>query len=333
MAVGVGIVQKRWLVRVCPAIAAMALVFAGHLAVAQTEPGAEQDAAIAEALFQHGRKAAQAERWDEACDKFEASLRLVRTLGTLGNLAWCHEKQGRTASAWALYRELEASAQRQGDATRATFAAQRLNEIETKVPRIRIIVEEPPKGLVIRLGGKTLERGAWNCAIPVDPGRVQLRAEAPSHEPTTWTVQVPITKGTRVTTVPKLRRARPRQDSSPRSKEAVGQTDRQHHDAVAKALASAAVVALGVGAYTGFLTFRKKAEGDDHCSGRYCDEVGLAAHDAAERYADAATVSVGIALAAGGASAWLFLSDQSANEGTGDVAGARGTMVQLGSRF
>jgi hypothetical protein len=79
-------------------------------------------------------------------------------------------------------------------------------------------------------------------------------------------------------------------------------------DTLAYALAGTAALALGVGAYTGVMTFAKKAEGDDHCTGGFCSEAGLEAHDASQRYANVSTVSIGVALVLGGASTWLFVS-------------------------
>src|SRR3954465_9465866 len=61
--------------------------------------------AAAEALFNQGRDLMTAGKFVEACPKFEASQQLDPGLGTMLNLAECYEKTGRTASAWAEYRE------------------------------------------------------------------------------------------------------------------------------------------------------------------------------------------------------------------------------------
>ena len=63
-------------------------------AVAETS-----DTAMAEALFQAGRACLERDRVEEACAKFSESQRLEPKLGTLLNLATCHEKLGKTASA------------------------------------------------------------------------------------------------------------------------------------------------------------------------------------------------------------------------------------------
>src|SRR5258708_16936901 len=82
----------------------------------------QSDAAIAEQLFRDGRTLLEAGKTDEACEKFAASQRLAAAIGTQLNLAVCRERQGRTATAWSIYVDVEAAAQRAGDVPRARFA-------------------------------------------------------------------------------------------------------------------------------------------------------------------------------------------------------------------
>src|SRR4051794_25809493 len=87
----------------CAGIAgAFALCLVGTTASAQSE------SAAARALFAEARKLMAAERYDEACPKFEESLRLDQGIGTQFNLAHCWEKQGRTASAWGMFLDVAA---------------------------------------------------------------------------------------------------------------------------------------------------------------------------------------------------------------------------------
>ncbi len=95
-----------------------------HVAAASTfVPAlAHAQAAIAEQLFRDGRELLDAGKTDEACEKFAASQRLAPAIGTQLNLATCREKQGKTATAWSLFVDVESAAQRAGDAKRARFA-------------------------------------------------------------------------------------------------------------------------------------------------------------------------------------------------------------------
>src|SRR5262245_20973343 len=63
------------------------------------------DAAAARALFAEGRKLLDEGKFNEACPKFQESLRLKPGIGTRFNLADCWEKSGRTASAWGEFLE------------------------------------------------------------------------------------------------------------------------------------------------------------------------------------------------------------------------------------
>src|SRR5688500_18545046 len=70
------------------------------------------DKALAEVLFREGRQLLQRGETDAACEKFAESHRLDEALGTLLNLAVCHESQGRFASAWAEFHQAAATARR-----------------------------------------------------------------------------------------------------------------------------------------------------------------------------------------------------------------------------
>src|SRR4051812_19346522 len=71
--------------------------------------------AAADALFNEAQRLVLAGRAAEACPKFVESQRLDPALGTILNLADCLEKIGQTASAWALFNDLQDTAQRAGD--------------------------------------------------------------------------------------------------------------------------------------------------------------------------------------------------------------------------
>src|SRR6185369_7977058 len=88
------------------------------LAAAQN---ASDTKAKANELFADGQHLIAAGDFDGACSKFEASLQLLDRLGVRLNLADCHERQGRTATAWAEFREAASQADKQGD-DRAAYA-------------------------------------------------------------------------------------------------------------------------------------------------------------------------------------------------------------------
>src|SRR4051794_23814576 len=110
---------------------------AGALLVASLglASGARAGGSAADAQFQEGLKLFDAGRTHEACERFEASLRLDPALGTLQNLATCHEQEGRTARAFAEYEELATRAGQAKQAVRETFGRQHAAALGKKLSR------------------------------------------------------------------------------------------------------------------------------------------------------------------------------------------------------
>src|SRR4249920_2085008 len=77
--------------------------------------------AIAEQLFKQLRELVEADRWAEACAKFEATL-YDPVLGTRLNLATYYKHIGKLASAWGLYREAADLDKKDGEATWRDYA-------------------------------------------------------------------------------------------------------------------------------------------------------------------------------------------------------------------
>ena len=122
----------------------VALAGAGMVFVPGTAR-AQSDAAIAEQLFRDGRALMEGGKTDEACEKFAASQRLAAGLGTQLNLALCREKQGKTATAWSLFCDVEAEASRRGD-SRASIAHDHEVALAPQLKKVVIEVPSPPPG-------------------------------------------------------------------------------------------------------------------------------------------------------------------------------------------
>src|SRR4051812_8772615 len=90
---------------------------------ARAEPSSS---AFAEALFREGKHLLSAGKLDEACPKLEESQRLDPKPGTLINLAYCHERQGRAATAWGEYAEGGPLAARAKNKAMESFARDRM---------------------------------------------------------------------------------------------------------------------------------------------------------------------------------------------------------------
>ncbi len=164
----------------------------------------DANAAAAEQLFQEGRALMEENKFAAACEKFKESARLDVAPGTVLNLAQCYERVGRTASAWARYRELVALSTRRGQPERAAFAETKVKELEPKLVSVVYVVPRPEAGLVVEQDGTDLGRAAWGTRIPVDPGAHQLRVSAPGFR--SWSASVFVERSDQRIQVPPLRR-------------------------------------------------------------------------------------------------------------------------------
>lgn len=141
------------------------------------EPGASK--AAADALFAEGRALMTQGKFAEACDKFAESERFEPAVGTSLNLGECHERLGRTASAYGAFGEAKRLAALRKDTEREAHAAERRAALEKRLSRIALSVPSKAPGVKVLLDGQELGAGAIGAAIPLDPGRHVVNAVAP----------------------------------------------------------------------------------------------------------------------------------------------------------
>jgi hypothetical protein len=183
-------------------LAAIALSAGGGTARAQAA-----DTALAESLFQEGKRLMNEGKPAEACPKLAESYRLDPGLGTLLNLATCHEAEGKIATAWAEFNEALSRAKREADTARADFAAARVSALAPRLSRVVVTVspEANLPGLEVTLNGSRIAPAAWGLPVPVDPGTHEIAATAPGkqrwserrpapREAQTETVRIPLLK-------------------------------------------------------------------------------------------------------------------------------------------
>ncbi len=153
-------------------------------APARAEAGAAQKAA-AESLFDDGRKAMKSGHFTEACPKFEESERIDPAIGTLLYLAECYEKTGRTASAWATFREAASAAQAQGETERTRVASARADRLQPSLSKLIVkVVPETAQLPTLRVtrDNLPLAKALFGVAIPVDPGKYHIVASADGYQ-------------------------------------------------------------------------------------------------------------------------------------------------------
>jgi hypothetical protein len=166
-----------------PLFLSAALVVSAGTLTAQVHAQNAPDQAAARSLFDEGARLYAAGSYPEACAKLEASYHLLAGIGTRGKLAECYEKIGRTASAWAMYREVIALASKAGDPERAKVATDRAAMLEPKLAHLTITLaaDRDVPGLIIKRGDKAVERGALSTAVAIDPGKLSFEISAPGR--------------------------------------------------------------------------------------------------------------------------------------------------------
>ena len=230
-----------------------------------------QDRAQAETFFRAGRALIANGQIAEACEKFAESQRLDPAPGTLLNLGLCHEREGKTASAWA---ELTEVAEQPGDdPNRGAFARTRAAEIEKRLSYVRVTVEAPAAAQTLFLDGKELGRTGWGTGLPVDPGDHVVEAKAAGFAPWKTTVHVASGMGTLSIAVPRLNaeQVAPANHESPKNSPVVPPKESPRATPVAAWVSlGVGVVGLGIGSVFGIQTLSSKSDADALCPTNRC---------------------------------------------------------------
>jgi hypothetical protein len=324
-----------------PLIAAILLASA----VAHAQPSSESKAA-ADTLFDEGKKLLAAGDVAHACPKFEASLKLVDQLGVRMNLADCYEKAGRTASAWAEFREAASQATKRGDA-RAKFATDRADALAPTLVKLQVDVPQTSRvpGLVVRRNGGAIPAEVYDSATPVDPGTYRIDASADGFK--TWTQSVEVSKPGQTSTieVPKLEAnpeapkpppvvTKPEVNEEPvvSSPETIAKRHRRH--VLGIGIGAGGLAAIGIGIGLGLEARSKWNSVGPHCDANHvCDSTGTQINHDARLYGNIGTgfaIAGGVAIAAG---AVLYLTAPSVVEHANVEVGAHGAAASFSTRF
>lgn len=173
----------------CDVPIAAALILASPALLA-APAGRAPDAA--EALFKEGRELVKAGDHAAGCPKLKEAFALRPTASVLLNIAKCHEREGKIATAWAEVQRARILSLEAEGAERhrelEEIAVQAISALEPRLPRLQIVIARPPPGLRVTRDGEALPPAALGAAIPVDPGRHEVLASAPGYRPETHAV-------------------------------------------------------------------------------------------------------------------------------------------------
>jgi hypothetical protein len=255
----------------------------------------------AEELFRRGKAFTAQGRHAEACPMFEESQRLDPQMGTLLNVALCHESVGRTASAWGEFRAVEQQARAANPPRedRVKLAREHADKLEPRLSRIKIVVAggAHPTGLVVKVDGEAKAEPLWP-GIPVDPGARSIEASAPGKKPATLKVKIDAEGAVVPITIPKLEDAPVAATPPPKSQGA--DLERVEEYAANRARRTTGFVVGGIGIATalaggafGVAAIISDSNAKDSCPAP-CLERSTAA-DEADRSTDRAFVFANIA--------------------------------------
>ncbi len=292
-------------------------VLAGVLTFALALPAHAQaggNRVAAEALFNEGRSLMAKGKFKDACPKFEASQQLDPGLGTQLNLAECYEKLGKTASAWAEYKEAIPLARASGSKVRQDLATGRAEALESRLSTmtIRAMGVEDSAALDIRRDGVRVLPAELNSAIPIDPGTHTVEASAPGKKKWSSTfevgdaaklaVEVPtLDSDSNAPAVEKPSAAPPPVEAPPDAGTSAHSGSGQR--TVAVVIGAVGVVGLGLGTVFGLQAKSNWNDSKSHCTAfpYGCDKEGTDLHSSANSKAAVSTVAFiagGVALAA-----------------------------------
>jgi len=292
------------------------------------------EGAAAEALFNEARTLMQQGDYEQACPKLAESQRLDPAAGTAINLAECYERQGKSATAWAAWLAAASVARRAGQMDRVELAEGKAAALEGTLSRLVIKVPEKVRvpGLKITRGVVAVGESSWDSALPVDPGRYTIRAEAPNRRPFEVAVTVEGSGAVAHVVIPKLQEEgqsfdepapvapapmtqppAPAEPMAPPS-ETFPEVDDERSDfrMYGMVLGGVGVVALGAGTFFALRASSKNSDSEKGCdSNNFCDPRSLKLRDDAVSAGNTATVltAVGVLAAAGGVVLWVMAPD------------------------
>jgi hypothetical protein len=156
---------------------ASASIIALAIVIVASAP-AHADETTATVAYRQAEELAKKGNFTDACPLYEASYKADPQIGVLLHLADCHEKIGRTATAWAEFQDAVELSQRHND-TRAAYAQSRVDALAPKLARVRIA--RPAKaipGLVVKRDGTDITI-LVGTDMAIDPGEHEIVVSAP----------------------------------------------------------------------------------------------------------------------------------------------------------
>jgi hypothetical protein len=259
-----------------------------------------------------------------ACPRLSESYVQDPSTGTLLALAFCQERLGQTASAWASYAEVVSRSKHEGHLDREQAARERADALEGKLSRLTIQVGADvaaTPGLVVTRDGVAVGSGAWGAPTPLDPGAHVVGATAPGKEPWSLTVNIGKELDAQTVTLPPLSALpAPAPAPAPLAADAPPPDSRPFFNGsplqtIGLVTAGVGVIGLGTSLVFGLRasSLNKDSNSDGHCTAATgCDSYGFDKRSDAADAAGTATILLiaGAGLTATGATLFVLGSSR-----------------------
>ena len=245
-------------------------------------------------------------------------------VGTLLYLADCYQQLGRTASAWATFRDASYMARDRKD-EREPIAVESAQALEPRLSYLTLeVTAQEGVALEIKRDGKLIPEAVWNAAIPVDPGPHTVEVNAPGKKP--WSTAITIAEGPRQQSVviPTLEDA-PLPPPAPLSPPPAEQRRAQGpstQKTVGWTLLGVGSAGLITGGVLALLARGNDSDADAECRPDrrgLCNPAGVELGESAQTKATWAGISAGVGLAALGTGVTLLLT-AAPSESAGSLA-------------
>jgi hypothetical protein len=191
-----------------------------------------------------------------------------------------------------------------------SLAEGRIQVLEPRLARITVNVVEPVNDLVVTVNGTPLGEAGWGTPVPVDAGKVELRAEAPDRTTYTSALQVKDTQNLTLE-IPALL---PVGEGSPATDASAPDKGSAPDNTVVYTTGGLGLAAVGLGSYFGVRALRENHRADQDCE-KYCStDEGTIADENAVFAGWISTASIGAGLVALGLAAYYYESPAPARD-------------------
>lgn len=290
---------------VAVALAGSSQLLARHASAQSSE------ATLAQSLFEDAKRLKAEKKYDQACPKFTESYRLDPAAGTLLNLAVCNEEWGKTATAWAQYKDSISQARKDRREDREKYASERVSVLEPKLSHLTMttVAGAATAGMEIEIDHTKLGATILGSSLPVDPGPHRITVTQPGKKPWTTSIEIGAEADKKSIEIPALEDA-PKEAPPPTTPTG---PQRDYTPTYVVAGIGAGLVAIGI--FTGIEATTTWSTRNSLCPGDQCTSTAGTSEDKTSRnWALATDVLLGVGAGFGLVSLYMYLVDPNAGE-------------------